>query len=259
MIIHRLLRAGAVLALLGASGGACALQAQESNSPYSYHFKVRYGIVAGDLQKKHDDNKLMGFGAEFRYDMPAIGGALSGELAFEIVDGRHHDVIPWGDPNMTLNMVPRWSVDDRMEYGQGFAFRLAYSSPLPAFGPSPLNDIIMKMEWFAGLGIDRYKVRHEAAWALRNSTGMTNPATQPPYYVGGFGSFDYEGADVVIGAFAGLRYRFRKELACEFTMRNLGMKSWDFTPGAYSGKEEGALNVGTARGWSFEFALSMKL
>jgi hypothetical protein len=256
MRVHGTFRAGAAVALLGAFG---ALRAQGGDSPYSTHFKVRYGIVAGDLQKKHYDNKLIGFGAELRYDMPAINGAVSGELAFEIVDGRHHDVIPWGDPNMTLNMVKRWSVDDRMEYGQGFAFRLAYSSALPAFGPSGVTNVTNDMEWFAGLGIDRHKVRHEAAWTLRNSTSMTNPINQPPVYVGGQGSFDYEGADVAIGAFAGLRYRIRKELGCEFTVRNLGMKSWDFTPGAYSGKDEGILNVGTARGWSFEFALSMKL
>jgi hypothetical protein len=259
MKAHGIFRAGAAAALLGAFAGAPALRAQGGDSPYSYHLKVRYGVVAGDLQKKHDDNKLMGFGAEVRYDMPAIGGALFGELAYEIVDGRHHDVIPWGDPSMNLNMVKRWSVDDRMEYGQGFTFRLGYSSALPKFGPSAVTDVTKDIEWFAGLGIDRHKVRHEAAWALRNSTGMTNPANQPPYYVGGFGSFDYEGTDVVIGAFAGLRYQIRKELACEFTVRNLGMKSWDFTPGAYSGKEEGTLKVGNTRGWSFEFGLSLKL
>jgi len=258
MKAHGIFRAGAAAALLGALAGP-GLWAQGAASPLSCHFKIRYGIVAGDLQKKHDDNKLIGFGAEVRYDIPVIGGAISSELAFEIVDGRHHDVIPWGDPNMNLNMVKRWSVDDRMEYGQGFTFRLGYSSALPKFGPPTVTDVTKNIEWFAGLGIDRYKVRHEAAWAFRNSTGMTNPATQPPYYMGGYGSFDYEGADVTIGAFAGLRYRIRKELACEFTMRNLGMKSWDFTPGAYSGKAEGTLNVGNARGWSFEFGLSLKL
>jgi len=123
------------------------------------------------------------------------------------------------------------------------------------------------MEWFGGIGIDRYKARHEAAWALKDSTGMTNPATSPPWFQpeeGSRGSFDYEGTDTTIGAFAGLKYRINDYLGCELAVRNFGMKSWDFTPGAYfpAGSPErswGKLEVGAARGWSMEIALSLKL
>ena len=247
-----------LLALLGGFG-ASGLHAQESESPLSYLFKIRFGLTAGDLQQRHFDNKLMGFGAELRYDVPAIGGAVSGELTYEYVPGRHHDVMPWGDLPSHLNMNLRWSFDDRMEYGQGWSMRFAYSAKMPVFGPEMVRDIAGKMEWFGGIGIDRHRVRHEAAWNFRNSTGVTNIDTRPPLYPNGAGSFDNEDTALVIGAFAGLKYQIYESLGCELALRNFGMRTWDFTPGILSQTADKLPEAGTTRGWSLEIALSLKL
>jgi len=52
--------------------------------------------------------------------------------------------------------------------------------------------------------------------------------------------------------------------ACELTLRNLGMRHHAFTPGVYFGnygvgRGAGKLETGTSRGWSIEFALSIKI
>jgi len=275
----RVYRAGAMLTLLGALGGASGLYAQGSNSPYSCALKIRGGLVAGDMRANHYDNKIMGFGAEVKYDMPGIGGAISAELTYEVVPGRHYDITKWekdsaGRLIMTAPLVMEgyWSYDDRKEKGEGFSLRVAYNSPMPVLGSPLLADITRKMEWFAGLGIDRYKAFSEFEWTLRDQSSDQFKApyrggTLPPLYVAGGGSFHEEAAAINVGIFAGIKYRINSDLAFEVALRNFGMKHWDFTPGAYLnfapgdyvGRNAGKLEAGSNRGTSIEFALSLKL
>ncbi|MDR2560710.1 MAG: hypothetical protein LBC63_02930 [Holophagales bacterium] len=280
MKAHKIFRAGAAVALLGALAGAPGLQAQGSDSPYSYAFKIRGGLVGGDLQASHYDNKVMGFGAEVRYGMPGIGGALSAELTYEVVPGRHRDITKWEKDsegrlimNAPLVMEGYWSYDDRKEKGQGWSLRMAYNSPMPAFGPSIISDITKKMEWFGGLGIDRYKVFSEFQWTLRDQSSDQFKApyrggTRPPLYTvgdgefkarAGGGTFDKEEASINVGIFAGIKYQINSDLAFEVALRNFGMKHWDFTAGAYTGTVDGKLETGSSRGTSIEFALCLKL
>jgi len=284
MKVNRLFSAGATLALLGAFG-ASGLQAQGSNSPYSYAVKIRGGLVGGDMQTNHSDNKIMGLGAEVKRQMFANGTSLSAELTFEIVPGRHFDITKWErvpTPNGGLNLVMKsplvmegyWSYDDRKERGEGWSLRLAYNSPMPVIGVPILDDITRKMEWFGGLGIDRYKVTSEFQWTLRDQSAANlspfNPDGTPnngyrgnvnnlPLYIGGGGSFNEQAAELNVGIFAGVKYRINSDLAFEVALRNFGMKHWDFTPGAYFGTAEGKLESGSNRGTSIEFALSLKL
>jgi len=267
MKVHRIFRAGAAAALLGALAGP-GLRAQE---PLQYAFKIRGGLVGGDLQASHYDNKVMGFGAEARYAMPAIGGALSAELTYEVVPGRHRDVTKWEKDSAgrlimkaPLVLEGYWSYDDRKEKGEGWSLRVAYNSPMPAFGPSMLADITKKMEWFGGLGIDRYKVFSEFEWTLRDQSAAPYLApyrgsTLPPLYIGGGGTFHEEESALNIGIFAGARYRINSDLAFEVALRNFGMKHYDFTPGAYFNSETGRMEPGSSRGTSIEFALCLKL
>jgi len=285
MKAHGIFRAGAALALLGALGGANGLQAQDSGSPYSYAVKLRAGLVGGDLQVSHSDNKVMGLGAEIRRQMFANGGSLSAELTFEVVPGRHYDATKWervSTPNGGLNLVMRaplvmegyWSYDDRKERGEGWSLRMAYYQPMPSFGPAILTDITKEMEWFGGLGIDRYKVTSEFQWTLRDQSaanlspfqsdgtpnnGYRGNVTNLPLYIGGGGSFHEEAAELNVGIFAGVKYRINSDLALEVALRNFGMKHYGFTPGAYFGTADGKLETGSSRGTSIEFALRLKL
>jgi len=271
MKAHGIFRAGAAVALLGALAGAPSLQAQGNDSPYSYAFKIRGGLVGGDLQASHYDNKVMGFGAEARYAMPAIGGALSAELTYEVVPGRHFDVTKWEKDSAgrlimkaPLVLEGYWSYDDRKEKGEGWSLRVAYNSPMPAFGPSVISDITKRMEWFGGLGIDRYKVFSEFQWTLRDQSAAPYLApyrgsTEPPLYIGGGGTFHEEAAELNVGIFAGVKYRINSDLAFEVALRNFGMKHYGFTPGAYFGSETGKMETGSSRGTSIEFALCLKL
>jgi hypothetical protein len=239
------------------------LSAQEADELYTYAVKIRAGLVGGDMQMSHHDNKIMGLGAEVKRKMFASGGALSAEVTWEVVPGRHHDVTDWGNTG-PLVMEPYWSYDDRKERGEGFSLRVAYHSPIPAFGPPIIANITKKMEWFGGLGIDRYKVTSEFKWTLRDQSqdpyrAPYSGGVLPPLYTGGGGSFHEEGADVNIGIFAGINYRINSDLGFGVTLRNFGMKHYDFTPGAYSGSETGRLETGSSRGTAIEFALSLKL
>jgi len=249
----------AFVALLLGGAGVSGLRAQESNSPYSYLFKIRAGLTAGDMQKTHFDNKVMGFAAEVKREMPNIGGALSAELTWEYVPGRHHDIYPW-DTN-PLNLNPRYSFDNRKEYGQGFNLRLAYSAPMPQVFGSWINDNIAKdADWFAGIGLDRYKVRSEVKYTLNFTPTTPNPPRDR--YDGG--TFVEEGASFVPGFFAGLRYRVTNEIGIELSLRNFGMWHYEFTPAGYYSSDPndfgtGKSSTGTTRGWAIEFALTAKL
>jgi hypothetical protein len=246
----------ALLALLLGAIGASGLGAQES-SPISYDFKIRFGLHSGDSQKTHHDNKLMGLGAQAKYSLSAfgIGGAAAAELSYDIVPGRQYDLINWSN-TAPLVLDPYWSFDNRKEKAEGFSVKLSYIAALPDFG----TECLKGTEWFAGLSIDRYKVYSEFMWTLRDSTGlMGNMTTRPPLYPGGGGEpFHEEGADVGIGVFAGVKFHINEDLGFEVGLRNFGMKHWDFTPGAYSGSEEGKLSTGSTRGTSIEFAITVK-
>jgi len=258
----RVYRAGATLALLGALSGASGLYAQGSNSPYSYLFKLRAGLTAGDLQKTHFDNKVMAMAAEVRREMFGAGQYLSAELAFEYVPGRHHDIYPWDTNPIKANdgvsgLNPRYSFDNRKEYGQGVNLRLAYSAPLHV--PYFKNDV----EWFAGLGLDMFKVSTEVLYMFNFTPNTSAPAY--PNYDGN--TFVEQGSAFVPGVFGGVKCQVTKDVGFEMSLRNFGMRTYEFTPVSYTekdpakyGKKEyGKSSTGTSRGWALEFALSVKI
>jgi len=281
----------ALLALLLVGGaGASGLYAQESE-PYSLLFKIRAGLTAGDIQKSHYDNKVMAFAAEVKREMPNIGGALSCEISWEYVPGRHHDVYPWdtnplyrwgndrdGNPIVINGLNPRWSFDDRKEYGQGVNLRVAYSAPMPQVFGSWINEnIAQKMDWFGGLSIDRHKVRTEVKYNLNFSIDWNVSLTTQDYYPGslnnpGFGLFDSdslvnEESKIVPGVFAGVRYSVNRDVGFELSLRNFGMSHFEFTPVSYDVKPQSNFNPkdheprtssGTSRGWALELALTAK-
>jgi hypothetical protein len=201
----------------------------------------------------------MGLAAEVKRKMFANGGALFGELAWEYVPGRHHDIYPWDSNPLALN--PRYSYDNRKEYGQGINLRLGYSAPLPAFGLPIVGSVAENLEWFAGIGIDRFKARSEVRYILNfGRPNAGNPA--PGEYDGG--NFVKEESSLTPGFFAGLRYKLPSDIGFEFSLRNFGMWHYDWTPAAYYNKDISELGLGrestgTSRGWAIEFAITAKL
>jgi len=249
-------------ALLGV--GASGLQAQESDSPLSYLFKIRFGLTAGDIQTTHFDNKLMGVGAEVKYDMPAIGGAITGELTYEYVPGRNYET----EMFKALNLGPlylRSSFDNRKEGGAGINLRFAYQAPMPQVFGSWINDNIAKdMDWFAGLGIDRFKVRSEVTFFrdLRENPSTSLPPVGQGQYDGNVHSL--EESKLVPGFFAGIKYRHNQYLGFEMSLRNFGMWHYDFVPASYYSNNPadygtGRSSTGTSRGWALEFAITAKI
>jgi hypothetical protein len=249
-----------LLALLLGALGAPGLKAQ-SDSPYSYLFKIRAGLTAGDIQKTHFDNKVMGIGAEVRYAMPAIGGAITGELAFEYVPGRNYET----EMFKALNLPPavlRSSFDNRKEGGAGLNLRFAYSAPFPPlFGPWLDTK---GFEWFAGLGIDRFKVRSEVTFFrdLRENPNTTAPQPGQGQYDGN--NHNLETSKIAPGVFAGIKYRHSQYLGFEMSLRNFGMWHYEFVPASYystnpSDYGTGKSSTGTSRGWALEFAISAKI
>jgi len=275
MKVHRIFRAGAAAALLGALAGP-GLSAQEASSPYSFALKTRVGLMAGDMRDTHFDNKVLGFGAEAKRDLKdilGIGGAVTAELTWEYIPGRFYENYPWGANPLNLDIKFSW--DARKEYGQGFSVRAAYSAPftldvLPDFLPS------LDFEWFAGLGFDRFKVRSHAEWIFDYNLATSHTPVAGQY---DGGTVVEEGAALVPGVFAGLKYRVSKDFGLELSVRNFGMRTFTFTPGAYSNPYKGQTSLptswqvdfnqvgrnglktesGTTRGWSLEFALAAKL
>jgi hypothetical protein len=254
-----------LLALLLGAFSVPGLKAQESNSPYSLAFKIMAGLHSGDMQKAHFDNKVIGFGAEIKREMFGAGQALSAELAWEYVPGRHKDVYPadkypWREAPLFLD--PLLCFDDRKEYGQGFNLRVAYSAPLPKFGPQAVREITEDWEWFAGLGIDRFKVRTEVKYTLKK-------VVEPPRYQYDGGSFVVEGSELAPGFFAGLRCKLNSDMNFELTLRNFGMRHYEYTPEYYeltaSGENRfnrdyvGTSKTSTVRGWALEFAIAARL
>jgi len=253
MKAHGIFRAGAAVALLG----ALSLQAQEG---YSYAFKARGGLLAGDLHETHFDNKIMGFGAEVRKEMFGPGCGLTFELAYEYVPGRNYSVMKPinGD-------VLDWfrSVDARKEYGQGFSYKAAYNAPLKPFSWAP-DDI----EWFGGISLDMHSVRTEIEYTLFHPSAPGNPTLYPGTgwpagtadnnkYQGG--SFVEQSTAISPSVFAGVRKKVGDGTACELTLRNFGMRHHEYTPGIYFGSATGKMESGSSRGWSIEFALSVKI
>jgi hypothetical protein len=260
MRAHGFFRIGAAFALLGAFGG---LRAQDGNSPYSYLFKLRAGLTAGDLQKTHFDNKLGSIGVEIKREMFGNGRALTAELTWEYATGRHYDVYPWGSnailDHAGLEIKPRYSYDDRKEYGAGINLRFAYSAPLnlPYLNSNAL-------EWFAGLGIDRFKVRSEVRYTFNF---MPIPAANPVWGDYDGDVFLKEESQIVPGIFAGLKYRLNKDVGFELSLRNFGMWHMDYTPATYKYKGippeaergTGTTSTGTTRGTALEFAITLNL
>jgi hypothetical protein len=265
--------------LLGASGGV-PVHAQEG---FSYAFKVRFGLTAGDIQKTtaHMDNKVMAFGAEVKKDLPMLGNgaAVSAELGWEYVPGRHHDVYPWQTTNPIKsndgsNLNSQHSVDNRKEFGAGFTLRFAYSMPMPQLGSGFLQDFTSKTEWFAGLGIDMHKVNHEFVYTFNFTPTASNPfGSQNPIWPNAEGDNGMEqGTNITPGIFAGLRYKFNDDIRFELTLRNFGMWHYEYLPYSYLvswqerdpekfGRDQKAYwdKTSTIRGWAVEFAIAARL
>jgi len=256
MKVYRIFRAGAAVALLGALTGAPGLRAQGSSSPYSYLFKIRMGLTAGDIQKTHFDNKLVSFGAEVKREIFGGGQALKCELAWEYVPGRHHDIYPWDTNPLNLPNRAR-SYEDRKEYGQGINLRLAYSAPLT------IPYIGLDFEWFAGLGLDRFKVRSEVEYTFNYNN--TNNPTRPDLGNYDGNSFVKESSQFSPGAFAGVKCKITPDFGLELSCRNFGMWHYEYTPISYYDKTNYALygtgmsKTGSSRGWALELALTAKL
>jgi len=261
----RVYRAGAMLTLLGALSGASGLYAQGGNSPYSYLFKLRAGLTAGDLQKTHFDNKIGGVGFEVKRDLFGNGQGVTAELVWEYSTGRHHDVYPWGtNPDAILDhagkgLNPRFSYDDRKEYGTGINLRFAYCAPLSV----PYLDNA-DLAWFAGLGIDRFKVRSEVRYTFNFTPNLTTSGS-PTWGNYDGGVFLREESKLVPGVFAGLKYRLNKDVGFELSLRNFGMWHMDYTPASYEYKGippedkrgTGTTSTGTTRGTALEFAITL--
>ncbi|MDR0499201.1 MAG: hypothetical protein LBH03_05650 [Holophagales bacterium] len=242
--------------------GVSGLSAQEADSPYTYFFKLRAGLTAGDIQKTHFDNKVMSMATEVRRKMFGAGQAISAELAFEYVPGRHHDIYPWDSNPILANdgisgLNPRYSFDNRKEYGQGVNLRLAYSAPLHI--PNFNSDF----EWFAGLSVDMFKVSTEVDYTFNFTPNTQNPAY--PNYDGN--TFVEQGSAFVPGVFGGVKCQLTKEIVFEMSLRNFGMRHYEFTPvsyfekdtAKYGKKEYGKSSTGISRGWALEFALAVKI
>jgi hypothetical protein len=265
--ISKLTHTALLALLLGALGTPC-LKAQEGNSPYSLAFKIRAGLHTGDMQKAHFDNKVMGFGAEIKREMFGAGQALSAELTWEYVPGRHHDVYPsdkypWFE--LPLSLDPRFCYDDRKERGQGFNLRLAYSAPLPKFGPQVVREITEGWEWFAGLGIDRFKVATEVRYTLKKRETPSKGLFAGASYV-------EEASELVPGFFAGIKCKVNNDMKFELSLRNFGMRHYETRTEWYEleasqqtrtsedyGRNYEISKTSTVRGWALEFAIAARL
>lgn len=246
MKAHKLFKTGA--ALLGICTGAHGLQAQEG---YLYAFKVRGGLLAGDLQTTHFDNKVLSFGAEVRKAMFGEGRALTVEVAWEYVPGRNYSVMKPVNGDV-LSIFTNF--DARKEYGQGFSYKAAYNAPFKPFSGAP------EMEWFGGISLDMHSVRTEIEFTLFHPSAPGNwPAGTPDSSKYQGDTFVEQGTAITPGFFGGLRYKLGEGTACELTLRNFGMKHHEYTPGIYFGSTTGKLSTGSSRGWSCEFALAVKI
>jgi hypothetical protein len=254
---NKLLRYGLVLV------PALVLPLAAQDKPLSFDMKIRAGLTTGAIQKDHFDNKAMGFGLATIYP---LGGtkAVTAELSFDLLTGRHHDVLStsgavWVNPanpvttNGTTPYVlnPTYSYDDRKESSQGFSLRLGYTDALP---------ILDGLSWQAGLSLDRYKPKSEFKYtfiAVPTPPKVTQAdgTLVVPYEGGTFVASDPK---LVPGFFVGVKYSFDKEKGLEFNIRNIGAAHYDFTPFTYTGKAA-RLDSSTSRGFVFEIALSVKI
>jgi hypothetical protein len=269
----------ALLVLLLGAFGSPGLKSDDG--PYSYAMKIRTGLMSGDMQKTHFDNKVIGFALEAKrdvHDWLGIRGSLFAEAAWEYVPGRHHDVYPWGTNPGRLkrfdgtDLYIRHSWDNRKEYAQGINLKLGYAAPLPAIGPGPVADVLGSLDWFAGLGIDRIRVFSEVKYTLVFNSNLTVSGTTTPGTYDG-GAFVEEGAQIVPGFFVGLKYKHKEGVGFEVSLRNFGMWHFEYSPPAYhidyinnfnerskfGQREFGKESTGTTRGTSIEFAITLKL
>jgi opacity protein-like surface antigen len=269
--------------LLAAAVGS-GLQAQQAMSDglWDLNFKVRCGLYGGDLNKAHYDNNIIGFGAQFKRTLFGDRRAVSAEITWEHVTGRHHDLIDYSrhvgvlnpdtdEPETRfdlgiLNLSPAFSFDDRKEGGKGFSLLFAYHAPFP-YIPGIPSDVSDNLEWFAGIRLDNYSVRSEFKWTMYNMDGVVPPVPggQAPVpgrdhlYVGGWGAFHEQSSAFAPGFFAGIRYALNENIGFELSTRYFGMKHYEFTNGAYKNQLEGTMKESNTYGYSIEFAFSCKL
>jgi len=295
---NKLIHMSRAALLLGAVSAHC-LQAQEYG-PYKFDFKSRMALYTGEMRDINQENRLFGFGLQVRRELFGPNSSVSVELTWEHVPSMHHDIIDYAKHSGVdkgngvretdhtkgiLNLHPYWSFEDRKEGARGFSLLVGYYSKMPTgFGSELLNQIMGDMEWFAGLRFDRYNVYSEFKWQLRNQDGLdpilpppaSSPGTNqiPPFYHtvngvgnGSFGGFHEEGASIVPGAFAGIKYTLNNTISFELGARYFGRKHWEFTPITYYNEtfvpntktKGGTLTTGTTAGYGLEAGLVWKL
>ncbi len=248
-----------LVCLAAVACGLMPLQAQDK--PITYDVKIHIGLTAGDLQKTHYDNKLIGFAAAAAY---SLGGnrKVIGEVGFDYVPGRGRDTMPTsgaiyhnpGAPSSQYNGSALWlhpsnSVDHRKEGFQGFSLRGGYSDKLPF-----LEGVV----WFAGLSLDRYKVTSEFLGTLNPvyGTPASFKTVSASTYEGW--SFQKQSSKLGMGFFAGVGMVLNPNLRTEFTLRNIGAATFDHRPFTYTGKPA-ETRESTVRGWVFELGLALKI
>jgi len=252
------------LLLLAAMAGPMLDAADEGQT---FELKLRAGIKAGDLQKKHVDNKAIGFAVGAR--RPLGKGFLTGELSFDILPGQAHDATPFGgavyapagtglgtaDPT-TRNpyfLRPNESLDLRKESSQGFSIKGGYAAPL-AWNAG--------LSWQAGLSLDAYKTSSEFTGTLRPMVLVGTTPTQVVdnlnrKYYEGFATVE-KGTALAPGFYVGLRQQLSDEFALELNLRNVGVKHFDYRAITYTGRPA-ATESSTIRGFIVDFSLSLKL
>ncbi|MDP2875072.1 MAG: hypothetical protein Q8O00_02740 [Holophaga sp.] len=233
------------------------------DKPLSFEMKMRAGLTTGALQKDHFDNKAMGFGVAASYPMGKTA-AVTAELSFDLLPGRHRDVMPaggtvWVNPanpvtttgSTPYTLNPTYSYDDRKESSQGFSLRLGYTDSFP---------VLEGLSWQAGISLDRYAAKSEFKYtfiAVPTPPAVTQPdGTAVVPYEGG--TFVAGGTKIVPGLFVGVKYAFAKDKGLEFNIRNIGAAHNHFIPFTYTG-QAARLESSTSRGFVFEFALSVKI
>jgi hypothetical protein len=110
-----------------------------------------------------------------------------------------------------------------------------------------------------------FKVSTEVMYMFNFTPNTPNPTFVDGNYDGK--TFVEQGSTFSPGIFGGIKHRLSRDVGFEMTLRNFGMRTYEYTPATYSGKdpskygkkEFGKSSAGTSRGWALEFALTVKL
>jgi len=198
MKAHKLLCAGAALALLGAPA-----QAQEQTDGFFAGFKFRGGYQVTKMED-HLGPSYMGFGLECGYGFD--WGHLSAELGFMYKAGQQYkdDISKMQNLLPEYPIIPDESVDSRKTQLDGITLRLAYAKPFGAFsfkGGLQFGQMKFHQEHIAD-------IRSDAFWDTYN------------------GAIDR--GNMSISPFVGISYPFADNFFVELNVIGLGYKSFDY-------------------------------